>query len=679
MQSISRDETRFKNILDQLPQMVWICDPNGLNTFTSRYGLEYLGVSLEQSKNIGWADFIHPDDLSQLFAKWQSSLETREPLECESRIRRASDGSYRWVLMRGFPVASPTGEILEWVGTSTDIHEQKLATEHAIRIQTATTALSVAVTAKEVAEIILAEVTNALGAKSATIAHCIANGKLAITAARGYKAQTIERFREVPLASPIPLAEAALTGEPVYVESADIALRLYPLAAAAITEYHEEAYAALPLIIDRKVTGSIGIGFATARVFSESEKRFMVTLAGVCAQAYERACLFDKEKLARSIAELASEGKSRFLGSVSHEIRTPLTAIMGFAELLQNPRENSKKYIDGIIRHSLSLIHILDDFLDLTAAEAGRLRIRNENLDIESLLEDVLATIHQLEGKDNVSLVYDQLHALPKTISSDPTRLKQVLLNVIGNAMKFTNEGKVTLAVSIREIGEDEKPNLEFTISDTGVGISAEDAAHLFEPFAQAKSALINRDRGRGLGLTIGRRIARALGGELSLLESKPGRGSVFCLSVPLNARLEKLNTADLLTSESVILESTDSKLIGKSILIAEDDGDIRHLLQSLLESEGAKVACAENGEVALAMAKENNFDLVIMDLQMPVCDGCEAAEKLRSDGINIPFIALSAHVTEHYRAKALKAGFTAYVAKPVRARDFLKLIASYL
>jgi PAS domain S-box-containing protein len=123
MQPANRDETRFRNILDQLPQMVWICDRNGLNTFTSRYGLEYLGVSLEQSKNIGWADFVHPGDLNQLFAKWQQSIETGAPLECESRIKRASDGSYRWVLMRGFPVAGTTGEILEWVGTSTDIHE----------------------------------------------------------------------------------------------------------------------------------------------------------------------------------------------------------------------------------------------------------------------------------------------------------------------------------------------------------------------------------------------------------------------------------------------------------------------------------------------------------------------------------------------------------------------------
>jgi PAS domain S-box-containing protein len=393
---------------------------------------------------------------------------------------------------------------------------------------------------------------------------------------------------------------------------------------------------------------------------------------------------------ARVAAESANRAKSEFLANMSHEIRTPMTAVLGYADLLLDPDQTVSdrlNHVNVIRRNGQHLLGLINDILDLSKIEAGQLQVERIRCSSGQLLSEVASTMRVPAAEKKLEFSVGVDGVIPETILTDPMRLSQILINLVGNAVKFTQAGSVRVTGQLLERPDGRAPLMCFRVRDTGIGMDAEQAAKIFEPFAQADNSTTRRFGGTGLGLSISRRLAHELGGDI-VVESVPGRGSTFTLTIdpgPLaGVRLQSFCSeavSDLHAGPSAWRPS--STLRGR-ILLAEDGADNRQLLSYYLTKAGAEVATAENGRLACeavaAAAREGRpFDLVLMDMQMPELDGYGAAAKLRSSGVTVPIIALTAHAMSHDRAKCLAAGCTDYLSKPVDKVRLVQTVASHL
>jgi signal transduction histidine kinase/DNA-binding response OmpR family regulator/HPt (histidine-containing phosphotransfer) domain-containing protein len=389
-------------------------------------------------------------------------------------------------------------------------------------------------------------------------------------------------------------------------------------------------------------------------------------------------------------AEAANEAKSRFLANMSHEIRTPLTAILGFAESLLEPMEDLERRwgAETILRNGQHLLRVINDILDLSKIEAGRLDVELLDVSPTSLVADVMATLRVKADAKQLPLRLKFLSPMPDRVRTDPTRLRQVLINLLGNAIKFTSAGFVELHVEcVRPESPDESGLLRFTILDSGIGLTPEQIGKLFQPFTQADSSTTRRFGGTGLGLTISRRLAQLLGGDVSVT-SESGRGSQFTLAVQTGS-LEGANWSDLqrastLSSRTVERPSSKAIRLSGRILLAEDSLDNQQLISTVLRRAGATVELAQNGEEAVTRAwqefrRGHPFAVVLMDMQMPVLDGYSATEKLRTMGYREPIIALTANAMRGDRQLCLDAGCDDYAVKPIQRAELLHTIAKQL
>ncbi|HRQ75862.1 MAG TPA: ATP-binding protein [Phycisphaerales bacterium] len=392
---------------------------------------------------------------------------------------------------------------------------------------------------------------------------------------------------------------------------------------------------------------------------------------------------------AKAAAEAANRAKSEFLANMSHEIRTPMMAIIGYADLLLDTSLTSTERLSrvNIIRRNADhLLTIINDILDLSKIEANEMRVESMRCSPGQIISDVVSLMRVRAEEKGISLNVRTDGLVPETILSDPTRLRQVLTNLIGNAVKFTERGGVELVVSTVAAEDNEgEPGLRFDVIDTGIGITPEQMDQLFKPFTQADSSMSRRFGGTGLGLTISRKLAQMLGGTI-LVESEPGFGSTFSLVVATGS-LEGVRMIEHCNETIVDVgndESANNVVLNGSILLVEDGHDNRQLLSLYLRTAGARVEEAENGRVACKMAltamrQGRPFDLIIMDIQMPELDGYSATIKLRADGITAPIIALTAHAMIEDRDKCLRAGCTDYLSKPLSRAALLRAVALYL
>ena len=396
---------------------------------------------------------------------------------------------------------------------------------------------------------------------------------------------------------------------------------------------------------------------------------------------------------AKEVAEEADRAKSEFLANMSHEIRTPLTAILGFAGLLQDECTAGRISAVGadavatIASNGEHLLNVINDILDLSKIEAGKLTVERIQCCPERLIAEVVELMAVRAKSKGLLLEADYLGPIPEVISSDALRLRQVLVNLVGNAIKFTESGEVRITTHLVGVA-DNAPKLEISVSDTGRGISADDTTRLFSPFMQADSSTSRQFGGTGLGLAISLRLARLLGGDIKVC-SQIGRGSTFRLTVdtgPLDdVRLRKYSCAtEQATRPQSPTETTRTLSLTGRILLVEDGQDNQRLISRLIERAGAEVAIAENGrqaceEILVAVADGTPYDLVLMDMQMPVMDGYEATRVLREAGYAAPIIALTAHAMVGDEQKCLDAGCDAYLTKPINRDAFLPCLASFL
>ncbi|MEX0745918.1 MAG: CHASE3 domain-containing protein [Phycisphaeraceae bacterium] len=390
----------------------------------------------------------------------------------------------------------------------------------------------------------------------------------------------------------------------------------------------------------------------------------------------------------RDAAEAANHAKSQFLANMSHEIRTPMTAIIGYADLLLDPRQNDSdrlNYLNTIRRNGEHLLTLINDILDLSKIEAGKAAVERVTCSPCRIISDVASLMRVRATEKNLLFEVVSQTPLPATIQTDPTRLRQVLINLIGNAIKFTDAGWVRLHVQV-EPDDTGRELLRFDVIDTGIGMTRDQIDKLFQPFAQADCSTTRRFGGTGLGLSICKPLAEKLGGRIAI-DATPDRGSTFSVWIDPGP-LENVARVDACI-ESVETDHPNEQdaplptLRGR-ILLVDDGLDNRQLLSVYLRQAGAEVALAENGQTGAekalaALGDDKPYDLVLMDMQMPVLDGYAATARLRARGYERPIIALTAHAMAEDRIKCLNAGCTDYLTKPIRRRPLLEALAEYL
>ncbi len=388
----------------------------------------------------------------------------------------------------------------------------------------------------------------------------------------------------------------------------------------------------------------------------------------------------------RAKADAANRAKSEFLANMSHEIRTPMTAILGFTDVLIESGDMSKapperlEAARTIKRNGEYLLAIINDILDLSKIEAGRMVLERVPCSPCGLIAEVFSLVRVRAEAKKLSLKYEYVGPMPERIESDPVRVRQILINLIGNAIKFTEIGEVRLITQLSD--QPDGPVLQFDVVDTGIGMTPQQAANLFQPFTQADSSTTRKFGGTGLGLTISRRLAQMLGGDVVLVESHPGSGTRFRFMLPTGdlsgvRLLDDPAAATRLTPEEPQSVAEDQMLAGLRLLLAEDGPDNQRLIVHVLRKAGAQVDVVADGqqacERALAARESGRpYDVILMDMQMPVMSGYEATQALREAGYEGPIVALTAHAMAGDRDKCLAAGCDDFATKPIDRKKLL-------
>ena len=619
-------EEEFRALAENLPQLTWMADPDGAISWFNRRWYDYTGTTPEQMQGWGWRAVHHPDHAARVEESYRAAVEAGSIWE-ETFPLRGQDGRYRWFLSRAVPICDEEGRISRWFGTNTDITEQRRAEARAIAAERRLRfALQVA----------------RIGSWSWDF--------------DGEVLEADEGFRTL---FDLPAGDDELAAR-------DFLARLHPEDVARVTATFQDAREARGEfdLEFRIVTGGGEVRWAVARGSVERRPfgRGLYAL-GITWDLTERKRHEEDLAAAKMVAEEANRAKSQFIANMSHELRTPLSAIIGYAELLEEevedlgtvgePVAEDLGKIEASARHLLTLIN---GVLDLSKIEAGKMEVEVEEFDVFPLVEEVCGTVQSLMSKKR-NTFRAELGPDLGSMRSDPVKLRQCLFNLLSNAAKFTEDGEVTLAL------ERTGGCLVFRVADTGIGMTAEQQARLFQRFTQADVSTTRRFGGTGLGLALTKAFAEMLGGTVAVV-SMEGQGTTFILTLPVDAQALEEDGADALPPPGVPPDQ---------VLVIDDDPHMRELLTRFLGRDGLRVAVASDGEAGLAMAREIRPSAIILDVMMPRMDGWAVLSQLKADAelADIPVIMVSM-IREKSLAYSL--GAADYLTKPI---DWTRLKAA--
>ena len=426
-----------------------------------------------------------------------------------------------------------------------------------------------------------------------------------------------------------------------------------------------------------KRCGLLFLGRSSKKTFTDIDIELIESLISQFGIRLDNLRLFKK-------VEDSNKMKTAFLSNMSHEIRTPLNAITGFSEILETANTSEEKHtlIEGIKKNTLQLTSIIDNILDISKIEFGRIFIHKKVISLSVLIKSIQGDMEMRAKAKGLQFDVTSIGSIPSTIETDESRVKQILINLIGNAIKFTEKGGVKLQVTCDSTIKNE-PHLIFNIIDTGIGISFKSQAELFQSFSQIEASHTRRFGGIGLGLALSRRLAQQFGGDVTLTQSEPGKGSTFTLNIPCG-NLAGTKWIRHLYEDLEVVDSPKNKkdsvqLKNKKVLIVEDSVDNQEIFQFFLNSVGAKTEVIDNGEDAVKKAENNPYDLILMDIQLPKMDGLEATRRIRSKGFTKPIIALTAHASAEEKINCLQAGCIDLITKPVTQVTLIKRIQTII
>jgi PAS domain S-box-containing protein len=650
-QALRQNAYRYRLLTEATTDCIWEIDAQGVYTYVSPNCREMLGYEPEEVLGKTPFDFTPPEEAEDLAAVfWEIAARRAELVALENTVV-ARNGERHVVESSAIPLFDEAGQFQGYCGYDRDITQRKRAEQSRQRSESRFRAMTES-TNDLVWEIDTASVFTFVGPK--------------VRESLGYEPEEIigrTLFEFMP-------PEEARRIEAWF---AGIAQQRLPFVSEENVLLHKNG--------SRVVMEISGIPFFDA------DGTFL-GYQGCDRDITDRRRAEEELQRAKEAAEAATRAKSEFLANMSHEIRTPMTAILGFAELLSSSLRNSEAAEAALTiqRNGRYLMDIIDDILDLSKIEAGRMTLERTSCSPAAVVTEILSLMRVRAAAKNLPLEVEWIGPIPETIHSDPIRLRQILINLVGNAIKFTETGSVRITGRLTMTGNGQAA-MRFDIADTGIGISAEQMERLFSPFTQGDSSTSRRFGGTGLGLAISKRLAEMLGGDIAVA-STLGVGSTFTLNIDAGSLegVQLLEHPETVGPAERPAEPATVRPVRLSarLLLAEDGPDNQRLISRLLTIAGAEVALAENGQSAVdqalaAQREARPFDLVLMDMQMPVLDGYEATRQLRAQGITAPIIALTAHAMAGDREKCLEAGCNDYVSKPIDRASLLDAVTRHL
>ena len=709
-----RSEEDLRALADSIPQLAFIADRDGNVVWYNRGWYAYTGTTFDEMQHGGWQTVHKPEIRKLVLERWKQSLEAGVAFEMEFPLR-AADGSFRWFLTRVNPVREAQGLVVRWFGTSTDVDLVKRAQE-ALRDETRLlelvnrtgTSLASKLDMQTLMQTLTDAATELSGARYGAFITS-PEGDGVMSGGDASKLYVLSGVAHASLAAfglpdTMPLFAPMLADQKA-VRSDDV--QTHPVFRSMIAQWTMppgyppvRSFLAVPVVSRAgPVLGALLFGHPEPRVFTVRSERLIVGIAAQAAVAIdnarlfeaaqraatERAWLLESEKMARAEAERMSAIKDDFLATVSHELRSPLSAILGWSHVLRkqvvgtSQESELRKGLDTIERNARGQAQLIEDLLDMSRITSGKVRLDMQPVEPAKFVEAAVETIRPSAVAKGIRLEVD-LDPNAGTIEGDPNRLQQVIGNLLSNAVKFTaNEGE---GGSIRVRLTRSDSDIAISVIDTGIGIKPDFLPQMFERFRQADSSTTRRYGGLGLGLAIVRHLAELHGGRVEARSEGEGRGSTFIVHLPVTDTYRQRVGHGRRSSDTQAADSYRTiDLKGTRVLVVDDDPDIRELVRRILTDCDADVYLAATAADALPIVEQDRPDVLISDIGMPDADGYELLRRVRALGAElggrVPAIALTAFARSEDRTRALRAGFIAYVAKPVDPSELVATVAS--
>ena len=685
-----KSEERYRLLADAMPQIVWTADADGSFDYYNRRWYEYTGRTPEQTLGWGWQPLLHPEDMERCLKRWARSVKTGEDYEIEYRLKRAQDGQYRWHLGRAMPARDATGKIVKWFGTSTDIHDHKLAAEERNEIlareqgarreaeaatarlesvQLITEAALLHTSINDLLDEMLTRIRTVLYVDTVAILLLEEQGnELFAWAAKGLE-EEVEQGLRLPVGRGFA-GRIAAAGHAIIIDDLDHADVLNPL----LREKGLKSLLGVPLLIEGRAIGVVHVGTLSPRRFNEEDTRLLQLIADRIALAIDHARLYEVERKARADAEEANRAKDEFLATLSHELRTPLTPIIGWVHMIRRGALSPTATEHGVAiieKNSHALTRLINDLLDMSAILSGKMHIERTMIPIAAVVEEAVETVRSEAMLRAIEIEVVPFEKETVMVSGDRMRLAQVFWNLLHNAVKFSDKGKL-----VRVVCETDMHEVRVHIEDEGQGISPEFLPFIFERFRQADGSKTRMHGGLGLGLALVKSFVEAHGGSIEAESRGLGHGSHFTVRLP---RLvpESLRVTQSATAQ--IEAASDPKRL--RVLIIEDAPDTLSMLQIVFEMRGYEVTLCQTPTEALRVAASMWFDIIISDIGMPEIDGYELLARLRqmSHLSDVPAVALTGYASQADAESARRAGYDAHIAKPIEPAELASKIEQLL